>query len=295
MAHGVDGGFGGIFHQAAEAGKLKVISWDFDLTQPTVWVFIGMFLGHAFTVLGDQPLMQRMLATKDEKDAIRSVVAGNFIGMCGTVMFFSVGTSLWAFYRAHPERLAAEPLGDAIFPFFIANELPRGVVGVIIAALFSAAMGALSSAMNATAAIVVSDFQATRHPGATEAQRLRLARVATAAAGSIATGMAIFLAWRGAASLWDVYLQLVALIGGGFPGVFALGLMTRRANGTGVLIGAVASVIVTAVVQYTTKTSAFLHVFVAVATCVIVGYLASLLAGGRDTTKELRGLTMWDR
>lgn len=294
MAHGVEGGFGGIYHQAAEAGKLKVVSWEVDLTKPTMWVFIGMFLGHAFTVLGDQPLMQRMLATKDERDAIRSVVAGNFIGMCGTVMFFTVGTSLWAFYRAHPDRLAAEPLGDAIFPFFIANELPRGVVGIIVAALFSAAMGALSSAMNATAAIVVSDFQATQHPDATEAQRLRLARIATALAGGIATGMAVFLAWKGADSLWDEYLKLVALIGGGFPGVFALGLMTRRANPSGVLIGAIVSVVVTAIVQYGTKISTFLHVFVAMATCVIVGYIASLFMEDGEK-KNLRGLTMWDR
>jgi SSS family solute:Na+ symporter len=294
MAHGVEGGAAGIFHTAAGAGKLRVVSWSFDLTQPTVWVFVGMFLGHAFTVLGDQPLMQRMLATKDERAAVRSVVAGNFIGMLGTVMFFTVGTSLWAFYRAHPDRLAAEPLGDAIFPFFIANELPAGVVGVIIAALFSAAMGALSSAMNATAAIVVSDFQGTLHPAATETQRLRLARVATALAGTIATGMAVFLAWRGAASLWDEYLKLVALIGGGFPGVFALGMMTRRANGPGVLIGAVVSVVVTFVVQHFTATSAFLHVFVAVASCMIVGYLASLAFAGAPK-KNLAGLTMWDR
>jgi Na+/proline symporter len=108
MAHGVDGGFGGILHTASEAGKLKAVSWDFDLTQPTVWVFIGMFLGHAFTVLADQPLMQRMLATKDEKAAVRTVVVGNFIGMLGTVMFFTVGTSLWAFYHAHPDRLGRE-------------------------------------------------------------------------------------------------------------------------------------------------------------------------------------------
>lgn len=295
MAHGIDGGFGGMFETARAAGKFHMVSWDRDLTQPTVWVFVGMFLGHAFTVLADQPLMQRMLATKDEREAVRTVVTGNFIGMLGTVMFFTVGTSLWAFYRAHPDRLAADVPNDAIFPYFIANELPAGVVGLIVASLFAAAMGALSSAMNATAAIVVSDFQGTRRPDATEAERLRLARRATLAAGAIATGMAIFLAWRGAASLWDVYLQLVALIGGGFPGVFALGLMTRRANAPGVIVGVLASVAVTALVQYGTKTNTFLHVFVAVATCVIVGYVASLCFAGRAKKKDLSGLTMWDR
>jgi hypothetical protein len=110
--------------------------------------------------------------------------------------------------------------------------------------------------------------------------------------------MAVFLGWRHGHhpddSLWDKYLRLVALIGGGFPGVFALGLMTRRANGPGVLVGALVSVAVTAVVQDETKTSPFLHVFVAIATCVVVGYIASLLFGGRDKEKNLAGLTMWD-
>src|SRR4029077_12204468 len=95
------------------------------------------------------------------------------------IMFFFVGTMLWAFYHAHPERVAPGLANDAIFPYFIANEVPHGIVGLIVASLFAAGMGALSSAMNATAAIVVSDFQGTLRPGASEASRLRLARWST--------------------------------------------------------------------------------------------------------------------
>ena len=134
------------------------------------------------------------------------------------------------------------------------------------------------------------------HPAATERQRLWMGRGATLAAGVIATGMAVWLAWRGTTSLWDEYLKLVALIGGGFPGVFALGLLTRRANAIGVMIGALASVAVTWIVQNYTTTNAFLHGFVAVASCVVIGYVASLIfAGGVKTQKSLAGLTVWDR
>ncbi len=293
MARGVDGGLAGIVHGGVTAGKFRMVSTDWDLTQPTLWVFIGMFLGHIFTVLGDQPMMQRMLATADVRMARRSIVMGNVVGFAGSVMFFFVGTALWAFYGAHPERAPAGPAGDAIFPYFIANELPPGVVGLIVAGLFAAGMGALSSAMNATAAIVVSDFQGTIRPGATDRQRVLLARLATLAAGGIATGMAVWLAWRGTTSLWDQYLKLVALIGGGFPGVFALGLLTRRANAPGVIIGALTSVVVTWLVQTFTATNPFLHGFVAVGSCVVVGYAASLaFAKG---SKNLAGLTVWDR
>lgn len=294
MAKGVDGGFGSILEGAWAAGKFRALSTEWDLVQPTLWVFVGMFLGHIFTVLGDQPLMQRMLATANPREARRALVMGNVVGLAGSVMFFFVGTALWAFYRAHPERAPVGLSNDAIFPFFIANELPAGVVGLIVASLFAAAMGALSSAMNSTAAIVVTDFQETLRPGATEKQRLRLARGATLAAGGIATLVAVWLAWRGAASLWDEYLKLIALIGGGFPGVFALGLLTRRANSSGVIVGALVSVAATWLVQNLTATSAFLHGFVAVGSCIVVGYGASLAFAAREPKRNLAGLTLWD-
>lgn len=294
MAQGVEGGFAAMMAGAHEAGKFRVWSTDWDFVQPTLWVFVGMFLGHVFVVLGDQPLMQRMLATADPREARRAIVMGNVVGFGGSVMFFFVGTMLWAFYGAHPGRVPAGLAGDAIFPFFIANELPHGLVGLIVASLFAAGMGALSSAMNATATIVVNDFQGVLRPTATEAQRLRLARGATLAAGLLATAMALWLAWRGATSLWDEYLKLIALIGGGFPGVFALGLLTRRANAPGVIVGALASVAVTWLVQNYTATSAFLHGFVAVASCIAIGYAASLVLGSRAKRKNLAGLTLWD-
>jgi SSS family transporter len=295
LARGVDGGLVGVAQVGEVAGKFNTVSWDLNISQPTMWVFMGMFLAHIFTQLGDQPLMQRMLASNDAREARRTVVAGNLIGLTSTVLFFFVGTSLWVFYRAHPERLAAGLPTDAIFPYFIANELPRGVVGLIVAGLFAAAMGALSSALNATAAIVVSDFQALLRPGTSPAQQVRLARMATLVCGVIATGMAVWLASNNVASLWDEFLKLTALIGGGFPGVFALGLLTRRANSPGVLVGAVASIAVTWGVQTYTTTSPFLHAAVAIGSCVAIGYAASLAFGAVAEKKDLRGLTLWDR
>jgi len=295
MAAGIDGGFGAILDAGSAAGKFRMVSWEWDHTQPTMWVFAGMFLGSLFTQLADQPLMQRMLATADVREARRTVALGNVIGMSSSVVFFFVGTALWVFYRAHPERLPAGLANDAIFPFFIANELPAGVVGLIVAGLFAAAMGALSSIINSTAAIVVSDFQGALQPQASESQRLRLARLTTMLCGGLATVMASFLAWRNVQSLWDEFLRLIALIGGGFPGVFALGLLTRRAHARGIIVGVVASIGVTAWLQAATRTSPFLHGFVAVATCIVFGYVASLVLPAGARKCDLRGLTIWDR
>lgn len=292
---GVPDGLSGIVREATGAGKLNAISWDFDLTKPTVWVFVGLFFYTIFSQVSDQPLMQRMLAVANSSEARRTILWGNVIGLGSAVVFFFTGTALWAFYGANPDRLAPGLPNDAIFPYFIANELPAGVVGVIIAGLFAAAMGALSSILNSTAAVVVTDFHPLWRANATDAQRLRLARLSTALCGLCATAMASFLAWRNVASLWDEFIKLMALFGGGFPGVFALGLLSRRANSTGVIIGLVASILVTAWIQMATNTSVFLHGFVAFGTCMIVGYISSLVFKCRKgSTPSLAGLTLWD-
>lgn len=294
MAAGVDGGIGGIVEQGAAAGKFNLVSWSFDFTQPTMWVFVGMFMGSVFTQVADQPLMQRALATPDEGSARRTVVLGALMGIPSTIIFFFVGTALWVFYQAHPERLSSALPNDAIFPYFIANEMPPGLVGLVIAALFAAAMGALSSALNSSAAMIATDF--IEHPTRprTDAQRAAIARWTTVIAGVLATAMAAFIASLNVASLWDQYLKLLALIGGGFPGVFGLGLLTRRANTAGVLCGAIASIALTWWVQTYTSLSVFLHAFIAIASCMAIGYGCSLLFGRRPDRADLVGLTVWD-
>jgi solute:Na+ symporter, SSS family len=295
LGAGLPGGLGGLFPAAHEAGKFSLINWAPDLTQPTVPVFFALFLATIFIQVGDQPLMQRMLSSANAAEARRTVIVGNLIGCVGSILFFFVGTALWAFYRAHPERLPTGLPNDAIFPYFIANELPPGIVGIIIAGLFAAAMGALSSILNSTAAVVVSDFQGTLQPHATEPQRLRVAKITTLICGALGIGMASWLAAQNAASLWDEFMKLIALIGGGFSGVFALGLLTRRAHSTGVLLGTGASIAITWWVQHHTRTSPFAHAFVAISSCVIIGYLASLVLPRRAlAAKSLAGLTLWD-
>lgn len=294
LGAGLDGGLSALVPAASAAEKFNLFNWEPSLNEPTVLVFVTQFLATIFIQIGDQPLMQRMLSSANEREARRTVILGNLIGCASSVLFFFVGTALWAFYRAHPERLATGLANDAIFPYFIANELPRGVVGIIVAGLFAAAMGALSSILNSTAAVVVSDFQGFLQPQATEAQRLRLAKGTTLVCGLLGIGMASWLAAQNAASLWDEFMKLIALLGGGFAGVFALGLLTRRAHANGVLIGALASIAATWLVQNFTKVTPFAHSFVAIVSCIIVGYVASVLLPAPRTSRSLAGLTLWD-
>ncbi len=289
------GGLGEIIRTGNEAGKFRLVAWEWDLSEPTFIVFAGMFVATVFINTADQPLMQRSFATATLRQAQRTVIVGNIIGLLTCGVFFFTGTALWAYYRKHPERLADNLPNDVIFPYFIVNELPTGFVGLIVAGLFAVSMGALSSAMNSTAAILVTDFHEVLRPAAPAARRMRFARRSTLACGMIATLMASFLAYQNVGSLWETFLKLIALIGGGIPGVFALGLLTRRANAPGVIVGAVASIGFTCWVQFYTTTNVFLHGFVALASCMTVGYVASILLSRWVKPQPLLGLTIWDR
>lgn len=292
LADGLPGGLGDVFAMGIPAGKFELISWAPDLTQPTVLVFVGMGLASLFTQMADQSLMQRVFATADARTAKRTLLLGAAIGLPSSVLFFFVGTCLWAFYAANPERLPDDLANDAIFPFFIANEFPVGLVGLIIAGLFAASMSTLSSAVNSTSAIVVRDFYEILRPLSNEAEKVRVARTATLIAGLVATLMAAYLASLDVQSLWEQFLFLIALVGGGFPGVFALGFLTRRAGSTGVIVGAIGSIGVTWWAQTFTDTSVFLHTFIAITSCVVIGYLVSLCIPYEK--KDLSNLTMFD-
>jgi SSS family solute:Na+ symporter len=294
LGSGLEGGLASVISQASASGKFNLVDVSVDITRPTLGVFVLLFFATIFIQIGDQPLMQRMLSAKNESDARRTVILGNIIGFASSLLFFFVGSALWAFYRAHPERLATGLSNDAIFPYFIANELPPGVVGVIVAGLFAAAMGALSSILNSTAAVVVSDFQGAIRPNATNLERLRLARWSTILCGALGIAMASWLAAQNAASLWDEFMKLIALLGGGFAGVFALGLLTRRAHSVGVIIGALASIPITWIVQNYTDVNPFAHGSIAIGSCIVVGYIASIVIKNPQQGRDLRGLTLWD-
>lgn len=296
ICHAVPGGLGGIWQTGHQLHKFHAIDWSWNFHRGTFWVFVGMAWGTIFSQISDQAFMQRAFATKDVPAARRTMFYGNLLGLLGGMLFFFVGTSIFMFYHFHPDRLdpafASGLMNDKIVPFFIVNELPHGVVGLIIAGLFAASMGTLSSTMNSTAAVVVSDFYLPARPHSSEAQRIRLSKLATVGAGVLAAAFAWYLAGLNLSNLWKAYLNLIAIIGGGFAGVFAVGLLTRRANAGGAMIGLIGSVALTW--WASSRVSEFFTGFVAVTSAMILGYLASLALGRRSAKVNLAGLTLWD-
>ncbi len=288
------GGFGEVIALGLAGDKFHMIDWSWDLTTTAVWIVL---LGNLFANLGpytsDQVVVQRYLTTKDEKAAARSIWTNAALVLPGTVLWFGLGTALYAFYKLNPERLEPATNTDAIFPLFIAQQLPAGLSGLIIAAVFAATMSTLDSSMNSVSTAGVTDFYRRFRPGVADAVCLRLAKWLTGLLGAAATAAAVLLATFDIASLWDIFQQVMGLFGGALAGLFALGIFTRRATGAGALAGAGASVAVLYWVKTFTPVHFFLYAVVGVLTCFVAGYLASLVMPG--TRRDLDGLTLFTR
>ncbi len=290
----VDGGLGGLIAQGVAEQKFHVFDWTWDYTTTAVWVvLIGNLFNNLVPYTSDQAVVQRYLTTKDERAAARGIWLNAAMVIPSTLILFTLGTGLWAFYKARPELLSPALPTDSIFPLFLSQQLPAGLAGLVIAGVFAASMSTLDSSLNSVATAVTTDFYGRIRPAATDAQKLRLARGLTAVLGAVATAAAIALASLEIGSLWDAFQGMMGLFGAGLAGLFALGIFTTRAHGAGALTGALASAAVLAWVQRSTDAHFFLYGMIGVLTCVLVGYIASLALPGRG--KPLDGLTIHTR
>ena len=286
---GVDGGVGEIISITSANDKAHLFDFSWDFATPTVWAIILVVLTDVPTWPKEQIMMQRVLATRDDKQARSSVLMLAAAVIPGSFLFYSIGTALYAFYKSNPERLNPLIDTDATFPVFIAAELPMGITGLIIAGLFAASMSTLSSGLNSVATLTSIDFYERLAKNASQKTSLKLAYVVTILSGIISTAVAVLFTFFDIKSMFDAMLQLTAILGGGFAGTYALGLFTKRATWQGALLGTAASVAVALMLR--TVISPILLNPAAIAACMIVGYGASYLFPAPK--QNLDGLTIF--
>lgn len=286
------GGFGEFWSTAMADHKMKLFDFSFDLTKATVWGFIFLVVFDVvLTFPKDQVLMQRTLSTGSDKEAGRSIWAFAAIMIPGGFVFYMIGTALFVYYRAHPERLNPTLPIDATFPLFIAAELPTGVTGLIIAGIFAAAMATLSGIMNSVATLASVDFYEKLARNRTQRKSVMFAEIMTVVTGLVGIAAALFLSRFDIHSLFDVSIELAGLLGGGFAGAYTLGMFTRRANSQGVAIGIAGSICLTLVAWSFKLVHPYFYLAISILLCIVIGYLASLLFP--PPKQSLKGLTIY--
>ena len=176
--------------------------WSWDLSERNV---LGFALLHSSfwylcTFLGDQVAMQRYFSM----DSLRSAIRGNAVNFsCDLLIMLLLalcGMALFTYYTQNPVEIVdgiSDPqqakVADRVFPHFIGHHLPAGVAGLVVAALFAAAMSSLDSGINSVATVLTVDFIRKKHPDIADARELQLARWISVAIGLGCTAMAVGL------------------------------------------------------------------------------------------------------
>ncbi|MGI9543760.1 MAG: sodium:solute symporter family transporter, partial [Cyclobacteriaceae bacterium] len=222
------------FTIATENDKFQFVDWDWSYTGTALWVVILGGLGQTLIPYSsDQGVIQRYMSVSSEKLAAKSIWTNAGLSFFATILFFAVGTALFVFYKKNPVALDPTFQTDAVFPLFIARQLPTGIAGIVIAGIFAAAQSTISTSMNSIATAFTTDFARRFDWVASEKGYLNLARMLTVIFGLLGTGFALLIAYADIKSLWDSFIGILGLFGGAMCGLFMLGIFTTRANGKG--------------------------------------------------------------
>ena len=288
MVQGTDGGMEAMISDASAQGKLEIINPSLSLNQSSlVAVILAAIFINIIPYASDQSVVQRYLTTPNEKAAKKSLWVGGLLSIPASILFFALGTALWSYYRANPLELAPTEKLDQILPFFLVDQLPSGVAGLVIAGIFAAAMSSLDSSMNSVSTAFTTDFYCRFKPNSTEHIRLKVARLVTVAFGLIGTGAALIMAALNEPSLFDLWLKIIGLFGSSLAGLFILGIVAPRSGATAAWIGLVFGAGCVFFVSFFTSASYLIYAAVGVVGCVTIGTIAGFILPNQRPTKGL--------
>lgn len=235
---------------AKQGQKFSLGSFGFSLSEATFWVILvyGLFINlQNFGV--DQNYVQRYLSAKNDKEAVKSTLLGSLLYVPVSLLFFFIGTALYSYYQAHPgllpENLSNIEEADKIFPYFIVNELPIGMTGLLIASIFAAGMSTISTSINSSATILLTDHvKKYLRPNISGKGEMKVLFLASFLMGALSIGVA--LAFSGVTSALDAWWALSAIFSGGILGLFLLGYVGRNIRRKFAAIGVILGVVVIA-------------------------------------------------
>src|SRR5229473_3462644 len=235
ILHLVPGGWSAIHAAAASAGKLQV--FDFRPTLSIPYTFWAGVIGGTFFITAshgtDQLIVQRLLAARSQRQSVTALLTSGVAILFQFALFLMVGVMLWAYYHV-PSSAFGKP--DRIYPTFIVSRMPHGISGLLIAAVLAAAMSNLSAALNSLSSSTIMDFVLRFRPQTDERKRIRLSRLATFLWAMVLFGLAV-LALQRVGRVVEVGLQIASVAYGALLGVFLLGVLTKRANQRGAMVG----------------------------------------------------------
>ncbi len=280
----IDGGLTTANALAKQFGKYSVFDFGFDYTK--TFTFWSGLVGGCFLTMSthgtDQYLVQRYLCTDRPRRAVIALLTSGGIVLAQFIGFLFIGVLLFAFYNPVGGPSVSFGSTDQVFPDFITKHMPSGLSGLVVAAIFAAAM---SSSLNSIAATAVNDLYKPFQPGRTDQHYLKVSHLLTLIWGVVQIGVALAVRNQPGSALSQA-LSVASLINGPILGVFLVGTLLRRVSQPPALIGMVVSMGAMLYIFLATSIAWTWYVFIGSLITVVVAWLASFVLQA-----ELPGLT----
>ena len=311
LLQAVPDGFDGIWRIASESGRTGGFHWRINLFEMTaITAIVATFLTTTQDYGTDQVTVQRLLSVKSFRGMAKAVLLNSVFDIVIVAMLLFLGLGMFAYFTTYPERLGDGIEKDKLLPFYIMHALPQGVSGLIIAAIFAAAMSSMDSGIHSLSTVITNDFVRPLRPhGPTEDSDrfdLILARILVVGLGLVGTLVAFWVS--SFTHLLEAASAVLGLFNGPILSLFLLGVLTRRGRFGGWLVGAICGILVTLMLQALDFSDGTVRLFsrgenpvkvhwyyyfpASFFTSLLVGYSISLLMGGDPAAKEL---TVWGR
>ncbi len=292
---GVSGGLGELWQAAGEGGKLAIVnlSWEPSSIRslPTALSAYGIL---AFAVAGtNQQSVQRYVCCADIPSARKAILLGWFSGFIGVAATLLLGVLLYGFYSLNP-GLPSDVKPDGILSYFIVNEVPAGASGLLVAAIFAAAMSSIDSALHSLATCMTVDFyQRYSKSEQSESKSLKIAQGLIVIWGILGILSAFYVASTGE-SLLPFLVTYTTMFLGPLLGIFLMGVLVPRVNATGAFYGTIMAVLILLVgseIGWLNFPGIWRSAITA-PVAVLLGLIISLL-GRKPGERSLQGLTLW--
>lgn len=292
LVNSIDGGLRTALQNATQYHKFSLFDFSFDFTKTfTFWAGV---LGGCFLTMSthgtDQYLVQRYLCTDRPRKAAAALLVSGVIVLAQFIGFLFIGVLLFSFYHPYSDpgyataTATAFPFsgGDRVFPDFITKHMPSGLSGLVVAAIFAAAM---SSSLNSIAATAVNDLYKPFRANRDDRHYLKISHVLTLVWGVVQIAVALLVRHRNRSAL-DQALSIASLINGPVLGVFLVGAFLRRVSEPPALIGMGASIISMLYIFFATKIAWTWYVFLGSAITLVVAGLASFAFAPAPRNKQ---------
>ena len=254
------------------------MDWTNLLGTSVIVTLVGGGLSTFCSYVSSQDVVQRFTTTTDVKQLNKMTIGNGILSIFCASVFYMVGTALYLYYQQNPELITEtfKHSQDKVFAYFLTYELPVGITGIILAALYAASQSTLSTGINSVATSWVMDIQTKITPNMDYTRQTKIAQYISLAIGIFAILVAMYLARLDVKSAYELFNSFLGQALGALAGVFVLGAFTRKTTALGAFAGFVCATLVVFYCKYNVPSISFwMYAFISIVVTLVVGIVVS--------------------